>query len=77
MLLSEVCQSIGMLCIKIADLEMVVYAKVLRCFGGIVFGAMVGLDIFFLAFVSGAPMNPDVLFPRLGVCVVANLWLYR
>ena len=36
----------------------VVYTKGLRGFGRIVFGTMVGLDIFFLAFVSGASMNP-------------------
>jgi glycerol uptake facilitator-like aquaporin len=35
----------------------VAYSKGLRGFGGIVFGTMVGLDIFFLAFVSWASMN--------------------
>ena len=36
----------------------VVYSKGLRGFSGIVIGGMVGLDIFFLAFISGASMNP-------------------
>jgi hypothetical protein len=41
----------------------VAYSKGLRGFSGIVIGAMVGLDIFFLAFISGASMNPVVLWP--------------
>jgi major intrinsic protein len=36
----------------------VVYSKGLRGYGGIVIGGMVGLDIFFLGFISGASMNP-------------------
>jgi aquaporin Z len=36
----------------------VVYAKGLKGFGGLAIGAMVGFDIFFLAFISGASMNP-------------------
>ena len=36
----------------------VVYTKGLRGFGGIAIGGIVGLDIFFLAFISGASMNP-------------------
>jgi aquaporin Z len=41
-----------------AVILIVVYTKGLRGFGGIVIGGMVGLDIFFLAFISGASMNP-------------------
>ena len=36
----------------------VVYTRGLRGFSGIVIGGIVGLDIFFLAFISGASMNP-------------------
>jgi glycerol uptake facilitator-like aquaporin len=38
----------------------VVYTKGLRGFSGIVIGGFICLDIFFLAFVSGASMNPAV-----------------
>ena len=36
----------------------VVYTKGLRGFSGIAIGGIVGLDIFLLAFISGASMNP-------------------
>jgi aquaporin Z len=36
----------------------VVYTKGLRGFSGVAIGGMVGLDILFLAFISGASMNP-------------------
>src|SRR5205085_7167971 len=36
----------------------VVYSKGLRGFSGVVIGGMIGLDIFFLGFISGASMNP-------------------
>ena len=36
----------------------VVYTKGLKRFGGVAIGGIVGLDIFFLAFISGASMNP-------------------
>jgi aquaporin Z len=36
----------------------VVYTKGLREFSGIAIGGIVGLDIFFLSFISGASMNP-------------------
>jgi aquaporin Z len=40
-------------------------------------GGMVGLDIFFLAFISGASMNPArSLAPALLSGVLGNLWLY-
>jgi hypothetical protein len=47
-------------------------------FGGIVIGGIVGLDIFFFAFVSGASMNPArSLAPALvSGGMVKNLWLY-
>jgi glycerol uptake facilitator-like aquaporin len=36
----------------------VVYSKGLRGFSGIVIGGILGLDVFFLGFISGASMNP-------------------
>lgn len=55
----------------------VVYTKGLKGFGGIAIGGIVGLDIFFLAFISGASMNPArALAPALLSGVVENLWLY-
>ena len=40
-------------------------------------GGMVGLDIFFLAFISGASMNPArSLAPALLSGILGNLWLY-
>ena len=55
----------------------VVYTKGLKGFGGVVIGSMVGLDIFFLAFISGASMNPArSLAPALMSGVLSNLWLY-
>jgi aquaporin Z len=56
---------------------LVVYTKGLRRLGGLAIGGMVGLDIFFLAFISGASMNPArSLAPALFSGVLGNLWLY-
>jgi len=55
----------------------VVYSKGLKRFSGIAIGGIVGLDIFFLAFISGASMNPArSLAPALLSGVWADLWLY-
>jgi glycerol uptake facilitator-like aquaporin len=60
-----------------AVIYLVVYTKGLRGLGGLVIGGMVGLDIFFLAFISGASMNPArSLAPALLSSVLSNLWLY-
>ena len=55
----------------------VVRTKGLRGFSGIAIGGIVGLDIFFLAFISGASMNPArSLAPALLSGSVGDLWLY-
>ena len=55
----------------------VVYTKGLKDLSGIVIGGIVGLDIFFLSFISGASMNPArSLAPALFSGVLVNLWLY-
>ena len=55
----------------------VVHTKGLRGFGSIVIGGIVGLGILFLAFISGAPMNPDrSLAPGLLSGVWTDLLLY-
>ena len=60
-----------------AVIYVVVYTKGLRGFGGLIIGGIVGLDIFFLAFISGASMNPArSLAPALLSGVLGNLWLY-
>lgn len=60
-----------------AVILVVVYTKGLRGFGGLAIGGIVGLDIFFLAFISGASMNPArSLAPALLSGVLSNLWLY-
>ena len=60
-----------------AVILVVVHTKGLKGFSGIAIGGIVGLDIFFLAFISGASMNPARSFaPALVSGAFANLWLY-
>jgi aquaporin Z len=60
-----------------AVILVVVYTKGLRGWSGIAIGGMVGLDIFFFSFISGASMNPArSLAPALMSGSVADLWLY-
>ncbi len=55
----------------------VVYTKGLRGFSGVAIGGIVGLDILFLAFISGASMNPArALAPALLSGTFEHLWLY-
>ncbi len=55
----------------------VVYTKGLRGFSGVAIGGIVGLDILFLAFISGASMNPArALAPALLSGALSDLWLY-
>jgi glycerol uptake facilitator-like aquaporin len=56
---------------------LVVLTKGLKGFSGIAIGGIVGLDIFFLSFISGASMNPPrSLAPALISGSVGDLWLY-
>jgi aquaporin Z len=62
-----------------AVIYLVVYTKGLRRLGGLAIGGMVGLDIFLLAFISDASMNPArSLAPAWSwfSSILGNLWLY-
>lgn len=60
-----------------AVILIVVYTKGLKGFSGIAIGGIVGLDIFFFAFISGASMNPArSLAPALISGSAGDLWLY-
>ncbi len=60
-----------------AVIYLVVHTNGLRGFSGIAIGGIVGLDIFFLSFISGASMNPArSLAPALLSGNLTSLWLY-
>jgi len=55
----------------------VVYYGGLKGFSGIVIGGIIGLDILFFSFISGASMNPArSLAPALLSGTLGDLWLY-
>ncbi|MBI1828877.1 MAG: aquaporin [Thaumarchaeota archaeon] len=60
-----------------AVILVVVHTKGLRGSSGIAIGGIIGLDIFFLSFISGASMNPvRSLAPALVSGYLNDLWLY-
>jgi MIP family channel proteins len=55
----------------------VVHTRGLKGFSGIAIGGIIGLDIFFFSFISGASMNPArSLAPALVSGYLNDLWLY-
>ena len=52
----------------------VVYTKGLRGFSGMAIGGIVGLDIYFLAFISGASMNPARSLAVVNETRYSNRW---
>jgi MIP family channel proteins len=60
-----------------AVILVVVHTKGLKGFSGIAIGGIIGLDIFFLSFISGASMNPArSLAPAIVSGYLNDLWLY-
>lgn len=60
-----------------AMILVVVHTKGLKGIGWAAIGAMIGMDIFFLSFISGASMNPArSLAPALVSGYLNDLWLY-
>jgi aquaporin Z len=60
-----------------AVILVVVQTKGLKGFSGIAIGGIIGLDIFFLSFISGASMNSArSLAPALLSGAIGYLWLY-
>ena len=60
-----------------AVILVVVHTKGLRGFSGIAIGGIIGLDIFFFSFISGASMNPArSLAPAIVSGYLNDLWLY-
>ena len=55
----------------------VVHNKGLKGLGGIVIGGIIGMDIFFFSFISGASMNPiRALAPGVLSGFFRDLWIY-
>lgn len=55
----------------------VVYNRGFKGFSGILIGGIIGLDILFFSFISGASMNPArSLAPALLSGAIGDLWLY-
>ena len=55
----------------------VVHNKGLKGLGGIVIGGIIGMDIFFFSFISGASMNPiRALVPAVLSGFFRDLWIY-
>ncbi|TSA18459.1 MAG: hypothetical protein D4R72_01990 [Nitrosopumilales archaeon] len=60
-----------------AVILVVVHTRGLKGFSGIAIGGIIGLDIFFFSFISGASMNPArSLAPALVSGYLNDLWLY-
>ena len=60
-----------------AVILVVVHTGGLGGLSGLAIGGIVGMDIFFLSFISGASMNPArSLAPALLTGLLSNLWLY-
>ena len=56
---------------------MVAHTKGLKGFSGVAIGGIIGLDIFFLSFISGASMNPiRSLAPAILSGYLTDVWLY-